>query len=247
MGNHHRFFVPTEYIIDGVATIAGDTAHQIQRVLRLREGETICLLDGGGSELSAVIKGFSGGSVVAEIVEERKCCAEPAIQVALAICMPKGDKLELIVQKCTELGISKYVLIESERTISRPDTGKLSDRMKRWHKIAAEAAEQCGRARIPELEGIVKFTAVPDIVAQYDLALVAWEDEDQESIRDVISANPNLSSLVIIIGPEGGLTPREVQIARSAGARCVTLGKRVLRAETAAIAAAAVLMSELDS
>ena len=246
MGEHRRFFVSPEQISGDNAVLTGDTARQISKVLRLREGDCICLLDGSGIEHNARISAVSRDEVEARIFETGSCANEARLRLTLAICHPKGDKLELIVQKATELGISRVVIVNSERTVARPEDSKIAERLVRWRRIAAEAAEQSCRSCIPEIDGVVGFEELIDSVSGYQLALVAWEDENETSLRDVIRGKPDVESVLLIIGPEGGLTNKEVEDAKAAGARCVTFGKRVLRSETAAIAGCAAIMYELE-
>lgn len=246
MGDHRRFFICPEQISGGEARITGSTAHQIARVLRLKEGDTVCLLDGLGNEHDARITALSKAGITATILGTRPSAGEPALHLVLAVCMPKGDKLDLIVQKCSELGISKIVVVNSERTVTRLDPAKAAERLARWRRIAAEAAEQAGRGRVPEVEGMVDFDDLAAGLGECSLALVAWEDEGHTPMRDVLRENAGVGSVTMIVGPEGGLSEREVEAARSAGARCVTLGRRVLRCETAAIAACAAIMYELE-
>jgi len=246
MGNHRRFFINPDQIDGSNAIITGETARQISKVLRLREGDVICLLDGHGNEHSALITSLSKNEVSTRILGTSTCDREPNIRLTLAICLPKGDKLDLIVQKCAELGISKYVIVNSERVVTRLDSSKAADKIARWQKIAAEAVEQCGGARIPEVRGIVNFSEMTEEIALNDLALVAWEEEQSASLKQVLRENISSKSVMLIIGPEGGLTEGEVELAKSAGAKCVSLGKRVLRSETAAIAACAAIFYELE-
>ncbi|MCL5105185.1 MAG: 16S rRNA (uracil(1498)-N(3))-methyltransferase [Armatimonadetes bacterium] len=246
MGNHRRFFISPEQIDGSTAVLTGDPARQISKVLRLKEGDFICLLDGTGNEHDALISALSKDEVTARILGTNACSREPRLRVTLAVCLPKGDKLELIVQKCSELGISKYVIVNSERTVARPDSSKSADRLARWRRIAAEAAEQCGRAAAPEVEGIIEFSELAGEISSHQLALVAWEEESGVSLKSALQANQKAETVILIIGPEGGLTEEEVALAKSAGAISVSLGKRLMRVETAAVAASAVIMYELE-
>ena len=139
MSNHRRFYIDPRQIAENTASITGDSARQITKVLRLKEGDFICLIDGTGAEHDAIISGVTRESVTARILGTGSGSRDPHIEFTLAICLPKGDKLELIVQKCAELGISKYVIVDSERTVARLDPSKIPDRLARWRKIAAEA------------------------------------------------------------------------------------------------------------
>lgn len=247
MSNHRRFLIDPEQIRDSTAELTGATARQIMNVLRLKEDDTICLLDGGGLEHTARIKALSKDTVQAGIESTSQCANEPKLRLTLAVCLPKGDKLDLIVGKCTELGISGLIVVESERTVARPDASKAAARIARWRKIAAEAVEQSGRGVIPACEGIVEFSEVVERIGDYSLALVAWEDERSVMLREALRENAGAESVLLIVGPEGGLTENEVELARAAGARSVSLGKRRLRTETAAIAACAAIMYEMES
>lgn len=246
MADHRRFFIPPEHIADGVAKIGGDTARQISRVLRLRPGDTICLLDGSGVEHDAEIVSLSKDEIKATIKVSRTCEREPRLRLALAICLPRNDRMDLIVQKGTELGISEYVVVYSERVVAHPTASRFEQKLSRWRRIAAESAEQCGRARSPVLRGPVGIGEVAREAGSYDLALVPWEEERQTTIGSVLREARGVESVLLLIGPEGGLAAGEVEALTAAGARPVSLGKRILRTETAAIAACAIVMHELE-
>lgn len=246
MVNHRRFFIEPCQIEDGTARITGDGARQIGKVLRLKEGDFICLLDGSGNEHDALISGVTRDAVTARILGTGSCAREPVLRLTLALCLPKGNKVELIVQKGTELGISQYVIVDSERTVAKIEPAKMAERLTRWRKIGAEAAEQCGRAVAPEIDGVAAFGDLAGLIAEHDLALIAWEEEGGASLRDALRTNSDAKSVLLIVGPEGGLTEAEVEMAKFAGAKSVSLGKRLLRVETAAIASAAAIMYELE-
>lgn len=246
MGNHKRFFVYPQNISGGIATITGQTARQMSQVLRMREGDAIVLLDGTGCRYDARITSITKSEIKAEITETRCCVNEPALKLTLAIGHPKGDKLELIVQKATELGISNIVVIDSERTVARPDSSKVKDRLARWQRIAMEAAEQSGRCRSPEVSGVLTYADLMTRLGDYDLAIVAWEDETGTTLKGLLREHKEAKSILLVVGPEGGLTEDEVESARRSGAKCASLGGRILRCETAAIAACAAIMYEIE-
>jgi 16S rRNA (uracil1498-N3)-methyltransferase len=246
MSKHRRFFVDPSRIVEGEASIVGDAAHQITNVLRLTTGDRIVLLDGSGCEHEAELTALSRDCVRAWVVKTTECDTEPSLKLTLAVCLPKGDKLDLIVQKCTELGISRMIAVNSERTVARIDPAKVEERLARWRRIAAEAAEQAGRAKAPEICGVLSYEDLAAEMRTYGLVMLAWEDEQRTSLREVLAKHQVGDSVMLIVGPEGGLTDREVQLARDAGARCVSLGRRTLRCETAAIAACAAIMYEIE-
>jgi len=257
MADHRRFFVQPDIIGEQEAVIEGPVARQIRRVLRLKVGDGITLLDGLGGVYSAQIACLSGSAVTARILDKRVDANEPRLKLTLASCLPKSDRVEHIVAKCTELGISEIALVQSARTVARPDADNMNKRLARLRRIAAEAAEQCGRSRVPEIHGIMAFDDVIEMIPGFDLAIVAWENEGGLSLRDALrgalgfkrSGNPkkpNVESALVVIGPEGGLTEREVEALKSAGAISVSLGPRLLRTDTAAIAVCAAVMYEIE-
>lgn len=246
MGGHRRFFVTSGQIGEETAVITGDTAHQIVRVMRLKEGDKLYLLDGSGREHETVIACLSKGKVTARILGTVSNPREPGVSLTLAVCLPKGDKLDLIVQKGSELGISALVAVSSERCVARPDEDRLESKLGRWRRIACEATEQSGRSTAPSVSYVDGFDRLVELIRDSELPLVAWEDEDRTSLRDVLRANPTAKSILFVVGPEGGLTDSEIAAAVSAGARCVSLGRRILRSETAAIAGCAAIMYELE-
>jgi 16S rRNA (uracil1498-N3)-methyltransferase len=247
MANHRRFFIDPKQISGDEAVITGEIGRQIRTVLRLKVGDTIRLLDGSGAEHEARIASLSKSQVTARIVGTNQCASEPAVRLTLAVCVPKAGKLELVVGKCTELGISSVLLVTSERSVPRIEPAKAADRLARLQRIAVESAEQSGRGVYPDVGGIIDFAELPARIAEHELALLAWEDETRTTLKQALREHSGARSVMLIVGPEGGLTEREAQLARDAGARCVTLGKRTLRCETAAIAACAAVMYEFET
>lgn len=246
MSDHRRFFVSPQQIGSEEAVLDGSTARQMSKVLRLQQGDAITLLDGTGNVYHAQITAISAQGVRARIQSQEANTNEPALRVVLASCVPKNDQIELIVQKCTELGISEIVLVRSERTVVRLDEPDLDRKLERWRKIATEAAEQCGRSIVPRLRGVIGFAALVGMIGEFPLAIVAWEEENALSLRDALRQRAGVGSVLIVIGPEGGLTEREVELAKSAGAVSVSLGGRLLRTDTAAIATCAAVMYEIE-
>ena len=256
MGAHRRFFIEPEAISGTEATLTGPLAHQIGHVLRLKPDDEIMLLDGSGDELSARIVSISKDTVKAEILERRPCPREPRVKLTLAICLPKRDKLDQVIQSCTELGVSRFLIALSERSVPRIDAERLATRLTRWRRIAKEAAEQCGRGRVPEIHALFSVRDLATLGSEHDLALVAWEDETSVSLRvalhhdarrDDVSGHPcpeTPASVLLVIGPEGGLASYEVALLTSSGARTVSLGRLLLRVETAAIAGCAMLLAD---
>ncbi|MFZ5641674.1 MAG: 16S rRNA (uracil(1498)-N(3))-methyltransferase [Bacillota bacterium] len=256
-----RFFVVPDQVEDGRVTITGSDIRHISRVLRLGPGDMVTCVDGTGRELTARIKEINNNAVVCEITGETMSAAEPPIQVTLCQGLPKGDKMELIIQKCCELGVHRIIPVNCARTVVQLDVKKAVQRQVRWQRVAEEAAKQARRGNIPLVVELTDFSDVLRQVPTGALALVPWEEEGQAGFKAVLSeyrrvkpdkpdcpeipCAPGIPEIWIFIGPEGGFTIEEADQARQAGCRTVTLGPRILRTETAAITALALVMYEL--
>lgn len=246
MGDHNRFLIDPDGIEDDIINLDVELSRRIARVLRLQPGDRITLLDGLGNELDAEIATLSKNGSTAKILGSTPCLNEASLRMTLAMAIPKGDKLELIVQKCTELGISRMIVMNAHRSVARIDDDNRSRRIERLKKVAAEAVEQCGRCIVPDIAGPLSMDEVKIEIGNCDAAFVACEDERGRSLKDALDGKLDLKSVIMLIGPEGGFTLDELGIMLAAGAEPVSLGKRILRCETAAIAASAIVMSELD-
>jgi 16S rRNA (uracil1498-N3)-methyltransferase len=221
----HRFFVAK----DQIPVITGSDAHHIKAVLRLQAGDQLELLDGSGKIYQARIADIKKDRILCEILSTRGEKSEAKVKVTLAQCLPKAKKMDLIIQKCTELGADKIIPALSERSIAR------GEKLERWKKIAKESAEQCGRSSIPEIHPLTRFEDVLKLKKDYDLALIPWELEKETSLKKALTTyRPN--HLLILIGPEGGFSRKEVDLAQSAGFIPVSLGQRILRTETVGMA-----------
>jgi len=240
----HRFFVPPSQISEGFVRITGPDARQIRTVLRMRKGESIEAIDGTGICYRAEICDVSGTCITAVVCEVWRPNTEPRVHLTLAQGLPKGDKFALVVQKGTELGVSEFVGVLAARSVRRPDDSGL--RLARLGRIAKEAAEQCGRAKIPLVWAARSVSEVLERVKDYDLAVVAWEGESARLLSQVVRERAAASRALLFVGPEGGFAQEEVEAARCAGAELVSLGSRILRTETAAIAASAIMLNELE-
>lgn len=245
MADHRRFLINPSQITANEAVLEGPAARQISKVLRLKPGDAITLLDGCGNAYQAEIRTVSPDCVIAAISANQLDVNEPKLRLVLASCLPKSDRIEFIIQKCTELGISEMLLVQSERTVTRVDAGSQPKKLDRWRRIASEAAEQCGRSRVPCLTGVMEYAELMALIPQFPLTIIAWEEEDGLSLPQALRDKHDVESVLLIIGPEGGLTEKEVEEAKSAGACSVTLGRRLLRTDTAAIAACAAIMYEI--
>lgn len=249
----HRFYVPPGRIKPDRATIEGPEAIHLARVLRLLPGEPVQIFDGLGHEYLSCIREIRGSQVWVTLEvktgSDLRANREPALEIVLAQGIPKGDKMELIIQKATELGAARVIPLVTERTMVRLEPDRAVKRQQRWQKVAAEAARQCRRSVIPRIDPPADFAKVlkrlPDSAAA--LNLIPWEDESASFIKPVLQEQPGIpASVWVFIGPEGGFTAAEIGQARAAGIIPVSLGPRILRTETAGFAVLTMLLYEWD-
>lgn len=245
-----RFFVDPENITGSTAFLTGQEARHITRVLRLTTGTKVILFDGSGSYYETVLTGISPSRVEAKIVSiipyiESAEDSRPALHLGMGLV--KGKKMDLIIQKATELGLAGLHPFHSRYCAAR-DHAK--DKLTRWQKIAQEACKQCNRPKPPVISPVRSFN---EFLAGsekdgHDLKLFFWENkEGQKSVREIFASIEKINSVMTIIGPEGGFSTEEVQLAADAGYEPVTMGSRILRSETAAVAAVAILQHELGN
>ena len=235
-----RFFVdPEQFNADSIILVNENAAHA--KVLRLREGEQVLACDGMGREALCAVSGVDGGEYVLSVLEQRNCASEASVKVSIYMAFPKADKLEHVIQKATELGAFEIVAFPSARCVSKPDDKRLRKKLERWQKIAASAAEQSGRGRIPEVVVLPSFAAALNRAAQADLPIMFYENEHATTLRMALEQDV-YNSVSLLSGPEGGLEEREVEMARAAGLRICTLGSRILRCETAPLCGLSAVM-----
>jgi 16S rRNA (uracil1498-N3)-methyltransferase len=240
----HRFFVPPQWIHGSTVLLGDPTAHQIRNVLRMRPGAFIVVLDNQGWEYEVELAEIEKNQARGQIIEKRPAAGEPSVQVTLYQCLLKKDNFEWVLQKGTEIGVSRFVPVISQRTVISDGERVKSNRLPRWERIITEAAEQSHRGRLPVLEEPVSFEQALVGAARSDLALIPWEKESTQTVRAVLR---DAAHVALYIGPEGGFAEDEIVLARQQGVIPVTLGPRILRAETAAIAAALLVVYELSS
>ena len=237
-----RFFVSPEQIKAGRVTITGPDVVHIVKVLRLGTGATLTVLDGRGKVYEAVVEQVGREEVICAVIAESQAKGTPPIRITLVQGLPKGDKMDLIVQKATELGVWRLIPLACDRSVVKLVGDKPQRRSERWQRIAREAAKQCRRPDVPEVLPPVGWEDVlagmPDGVA----ALIPWEEENLESLKKVLGESGPMEDVYVFIGPEGGFTTAEVELARSRGIRPVTLGPRILRTETAGLAVLAIIL-----
>lgn len=235
-----RFFqsTPGRLTAGDTVRITGQDAVHIRKALRMREGESLTLCDGAGMDYTCVIAGFDPDAVFLRVEDSRPTVSEPKVCVTLYQGLPKGDKMDWIVQKAVELGVHRIVPVEMSRSVARIGAND-TKKQERWQRIADEAAGQCGRGIQPQVAPALTFKqALPALAEQ--TVIVLYEGGGQPLRRLV---NPDTKAVSLIIGPEGGIAEGEVEQLRAAGAAFATLGARILRCETAPLAALAALMT----
>jgi 16S rRNA (uracil1498-N3)-methyltransferase len=231
-----RFFVSPDQIKESRIVITGPDVNHIARVLRLGRGSALTILDGRGKAYAAVIQELGRDEVSCDINKELPLTPACPVKVTLVQGIPKGDKMDLIIQKGTELGVSRVIPLICSRCVVRPAGDRLPRKQERWQRIALEAAKQCRRPDVPEVAEPAELDGVLGSLPANCTALIPWEEEHEVTLKDLLYEIKAVEEIYIFIGPEGGFTAEEVAEARAAGVRPVTLGPRILRTETAGIA-----------
>lgn len=242
----HRFFVAPELVgqLHTDIMLPGELAHQLRDVLHLQIGEQIVLLDNSGDEILATIARVSKSAVGVQPLERRAGRSKSPVRIILCQGLLKSARFEWVLEKGTELGVSVFSPILCRRSMAGLEDAGTS-KIQRWQRIIQEAAEQSGRTRLPELLPIRPLMRALNDIPPGALALMPWEEERAVTLRDALREGMHQITVVLFIGPEGGLTIEEVKLAQQHGVQVVSLGSRILRAETAALAAVACVMYEL--
>ena len=229
-----RFFVKKQNITDNIITISGKDAFHIARSLRMAVGDTLTVCDEDGTEYHSALTRIRDEECICEVISISDGKTESPVHVTLYMAYPKGDKLETVVQKSVELGASEIVPFESSRCIKRPAADKADKITERLSRIAEEAAKQCGRSKLPTVSKMIKLTELLSRVKNYDLTLFCYEGEGATSLKQTLAEYGKADGkIAVIIGSEGGFSEDEAKAIISAGAKCVNLGPRILRCETA--------------
>lgn len=238
-----RFFVPPQAIVGQEAHLGPELARRMERVLRLRAGDHVLLLDNSGREYELEITALTAAAAHGIVLASREGAGEPNVRLVLYQALIKGQRFDWVLEKGTELGVAAFVPILSSRSQVRPSSAS-SARLERWRRVIVEAAEQSGRCRLPEVSLPLPFEEA--CAAAAGLRVLPWEGERDASLGDLLAAQQLAVPVVsLFIGPEGGFPLEEVEFARRLGVRTVSLGRRILRAETAAIVVAALVLHEL--
>lgn len=240
----YRFFIQ-EVLDDNNFILTTADAKHAGKVLRLKAGDAVLVVTPGGETYEAVLNKVGDLKAEGQLIRLLESHTESPLDITLVQGLPKGDKLELIIQKCTELGIAAIWPVHTERVVVRLDRAKADERRKRWSRIAQEAAKQCGRQRVPAVGSLQDWQRVLDNLPQNAQGILLWESENNKSLREVLSDMRAEQPIFIFVGPEGGFTEEEVAAAQSKGIPTVTLGPRILRTETAGLAAVAIISYQL--
>jgi len=235
-----RFFVTPEEMQPDFFVLTGENA-QHAKVLRLKVGEEVLVCDGQGKECLCAVSDVSDGMISLVVKKRQESESEAAVRVSVYMAFPKGDKLEHVIQKATELGAYEIIAFPSSRCVSRPDEKSLKKKLERWQKIAASAAEQSGRGAIPHVLTLSSYKAALERAAKADKALLFYENERATTLKMALQ-DGKYETVSLLTGPEGGLEMGEVQQALDAGLQVCTLGRRILRCETAPLCALSAVM-----
>lgn len=232
----HRFFVSAEQFSDGTVRLVGEDARQIRMILRLRRGDEIGVLDGTGKEYHCVLESVRKDETVARIERWIEPDVEPAVHITVVQSLAKGEKIEQVIQHGTEIGVSRFLLVHTVRSVVRLEGERERSRLERWRRVAKEAAEQSGRVVVPRVDGVL---SLPQALGQLgDVHILTLHPGDGAiSLAEWLRCDYMSRRVAVIVGPEGGLTEGEVVLCKEYGATAVSLMPRVLRTETAALVA----------
>ena len=244
----NRFFVDDPGAFsDRSVVITGEDVNHVKNVLRLKENDELIVSDGRGRDYHCRISGITNEEVVADICDICDNFSELSTEITLFQGFPKGDKMELIIQKTVELGVTRIVPVMTKRTVVKLDDKKAKKKTERYNMIAESAAKQSGRGMIPEVTMPVSFAEAVSMAEKLDMNIIPYEEaEGVEYSRNIIKNIKGKKSLGIFIGPEGGFAREEVEKVLDAGVSAITLGHRILRTETAGMAVISIIMFELE-
>ncbi|HEX2928213.1 MAG TPA: 16S rRNA (uracil(1498)-N(3))-methyltransferase [Candidatus Binatia bacterium] len=230
-----RFFLAKRQIQDGRGLITGQELSHLRKALRLVPGDRITVFDDSGWEHEAVIRSLSPEQGEIEILRSYEAERESPLEMILAVALTKGEKMDFVIEKATELGAHRIVPLVSANAVPKVDQSKMIKRSLRWHKIALSAAKQSGRTRIPEIAPLCEFDRFAKESRPHTLKLFFWEKEQDRTLHSVYEKESKVPSVLLAVGPEGGFSLEEARLAQEHGFESVGLGRRILRAETAAV------------
>ena len=242
----HHFFIPPTWLTMPTVTLQGAVAQQISQVLRLRRGEQITVFDNTGRGWQVELTEVSKKKVMGQIIHEQTLPVEPRPYITLYQGMLKKDKFEWVLQKGTELGLSHFVPLRCQRAIIQ-EVADINKKLPRWELIIQEAAEQSGRAKLPTLAKAMTINEAIAAMPSQTTLILPWEEAHELTLKTVLQQITPMAKIALFIGPEGGFTANEAALVQQAGGHVVTLGPRILRAETASLAATAAILYELGA
>ena len=242
-----RFFTPKSNINleQNTCVIEGEDVKHISRVLRCRENDKLEVCDMDNNEYICEIKEINKDNILLDIIEKVNIKRESNLKVKLYQGMPKGTKMELILQKLTEIGVDEIVLVQTKRSVTKIDNKKEDKKIERWERIIYEAAKQSKRAKIPKLTGVITFKEALADMQNNDLNLCPYENERTISIKEAIK-DSSANTIGIFVGPEGGFEEEEIEKIQEIDGKVVSLGPRILRTETASVVASSIVLYELS-
>ena len=243
----HHFFVSQEQISEKEIKILGQDVRHIRQVLRMEEGEDLLVGDGEGREYLCQIQKIEEKAVIVWILEQRDSQTELPSEITLYQGLPKGDKMEMIIQKAIELGVTEIVPTAMKRCVVKLDAKKAAKKVSRWNTIALSAAKQAKRGIIPEVREVRSFKEILEEVKDIELMLVPYEEaKGMQESKELINKAKGKKSIGIIIGPEGGFEKEEIEQLKAVGGKTMSLGKRILRTETAGMTVLSILMFTIE-
>ena len=243
-----KFFVKREQIDDKNVEIIGTDVNHIINVLRMKKDDELQVCDVAcGKNYLVKIVNFDTEKVQCEIVEKIDFTTETSIDIDIYEGLPKADKMELIIQKTTEIGVKKIIPVAMERSVVKLTDKDAIKKQERWQKIAEVAAKQSKRDIIPKVENVIKMSKIYEMINKYDVFIVAYENEKEITLKQILKQNIDAKKIGVLVGPEGGIDDKEIENLKQAGAKIVTLGNRILRTETAPIVLASNIIYELEN
>lgn len=244
-----KFFIKNDQVKDEYIDITGDDVNHIKNVLRLKIDDCIQVCNSDtGNNYKAQIVSVEKSNIKCSIIEKLNSTVESNVYIHILQGLPKADKMELIIQKCTELGVQEITPVNMERSIVKLNPKDETKKIQRWQKIAEVAAKQSGRDKITQINNIVKFKDIFNVLKDYDTFLVAYEKEKENTLKKELIKLKEVTSpkIAVLIGPEGGIDDEEIKVLKMNNTKIITLGKRILRTETAPLAISSIIQYELE-
>ncbi len=239
-----KFFISDEsHEISDIIHLSGNDAHHVSKTLRMKVGDSLVLTSSDGVDYSCVIDSFTADTVFMKVIDKTKNDVEGNVSISLFQALVKGDKMETVIQKSVELGVNDIYPVSASRSVMKLDKSGEAKKLERWNRIALEASKQCGRGKVPVVHPVISFEECVKKLLEFDTKFFCYELADTKTLKDVIN-NKSFSSVGFYIGPEGGVSNEEAQLALESGIEAVSLGRLILRTETAGPAVMAMLLYE---